>query len=703
MFESTVLESPVKKYILTREETGKILSRVYDDHNSVKDFFTEKAETAIQNWRYYEPNKQFSDAEKLRVTKDKRIPYEFNEIFQKIDHLVGTQTQTRLDTRILGRERSDEAASELLTFIVKWMEQVNDIEYIETSVFQEGLIGGCGAVVIRWQLSDVDRGYCEIESVPPNELYWDNMYKRMDMKDARWMMRVQDMTRIDAIEIFHEYEEQIKDAIQYMPGAGGRIQNTYNEFQDSARRSGYRLTDESRELLTVVEYYEKVKVYKYTVADDIAGDVRKFDGYGEAKAYYDGLVDGYTKNGEALIHVNGTPRCVLATNMVDNVVQTIVIGDQVIMHEPTILPFFPYEVFFAYFDKGDYWSFVEYMIYPQMLINRFFSQWDYILGTSPKALMTVIPNLLSQGWTTDKVSDEAGKTAPVIPVKAHAALKMHENQQVNPGYFQGIDFGRNFMQEATGGKNALGLTESAAESGRAVIARAEQGGIARLPLFDKLRYWRKNLTLKMVWYIKNFMTAGQVLRIIGADEDVQYVEINNDLLDTLQEIELDVIVDEAVKSASVKQAQFQDFQKWLAVTPGIPTEISSSIMLELSSIPQSKKRDIMQQLEFHKEYTMKKAEAERLQKLTQEVKDSLLKTEIKSELQRTDELKDIQDQAGKAEKEVRTQLGKLQEAEMEYRDNNLLPSEKLALQDKMRSPEDIQGANAAGIMGSMQR
>lgn len=691
---------PARKYLPTADESGDIISRVRNDLEAAYPIFEKRLSSRNRNMDFYS-NKQWTDEEIFKHFEQNRKPYVFNEIQSKVDHLVGTQMQTRLDAKCMPREKGDEAPAELLTYLVKWAEQVNTLEYIESDVFQEALIGGVGAALVRWEKEDINYGYPKVEKVPINELMWDVHSRKMDMSDARWMARILVMTKMDAIEMFPQHEDLINASQLLSSYLFKDTSHFLSDFQKEIYNRNVNATP-GRDLIQVIEHYEKVKKYNYTVADEIADKMWQFDNQKEAEALYNGLVEEYTSAGNVLLNPDGTARVAIVIDMTDAYVQTVIIGDQVADYNWTALTDFPFVLVFAYFVDGEYWGFVDSLIDPQKLVNTFFSQWEYQLGASTKNMTTVISSMLRRGLTIEDVRREISKTAPVLDVYQHDAIRTWPNVPVNPELFQGIMFGIDRMTNYAGGKNALGLQENAAESGRAVLARAEQGGIGRLPLFDKLRLWRLNLTLRLVWYIKNFMPNGQIIRLIGADDDVQFIEVDDGVLDTLQEIKVDIIIDEAVKSDSMKERYFQQMKELFAVIPGLPPEIISNIMLEYSSIPQSKKGEIQKQLEFYKNYMQQQAEAAKQQKLSQEVQDNLTKKMIRQQLEGSQELQASHDQLKKEQKNVKTQLDDIEQMRLDIAQQQADNPQQIAqLQNKLNTPEELQDSRGVSTQAAM--
>lgn len=673
-----VIKSPVKKYLPSPTEKDEIYERVRNDLYDVKAYFDMKLAKRRENYNFYRGN-QWTPAEIDEHITQMRKPYVFNEIQNKLDHLIGSQTQTRLDAKAIPREKADEAATELLTHMVKWCEQVNNFEYTETNIFTESIIGGVGVSQIRWEKEDIQGGYPKIEKVAPEEIVWDINSKQMSLDDARWMARRMVISKMAAMEMFPEFAKEIENATL----------DTDMVSDDYVRNVNQDETEvEGRKHISVVEYYEKIREFKYTVFDDIRNENRAFDTQEEADAYYEGLMEQYVKGEEPLLLPDGQPRIAIVQDLVDVVYQSIIIGSEVASYEKTSLPFFPYDVMFCYFEEGDYWAYVDKLIDPQRLVNTFFSQWEYQLGAAGKNITTVVPPLVGPDGA-EKVRRELSRTAPIIEVKDHSALRMWPNNPVNPELYQGIMFGIGRMMDYAGGKNALGLQENAAESGRAVIARAEQGGLARLPFFDKLRYWRINVTLKMIWYMKNFLSPGQIIRVIGADADIAYVPIDETLLNTINEVKTDIIIDEAVKSDSVKERQFMQMKELFAQIPGLPPELISKILIEFSSLPQSKKSEITGQLDSWKDYQQKQAEENKQKKMQQDVLDALTKKRMRETMEEQEQLQQAEQELAKKKKDVQTKMSDIEKARMELQNKNLTPDQMMKLQDKFTNKQEL--------------
>ncbi len=696
------VEAPAKRYIKS-DGDGETYRRVIADLDNCHELFEEKFRNYQRNLRYYQ-GKHWTETEKAAFHSQFRHHYSFNEIQNKIEHLVGSQMQTRLDARAQPREQGDQEQAELLNLLLHWTEQVNDLEYTESECFKDALIAGAGAVLVRWEPGGVAGGYPRVERVPVYELFWDPDSTTIDLSDAQWMCRVTAMTKARAAEMYPQFAASIDKA-----GITSHADPWYYSFATERRRQGQSAHSSfgrasGREFIRIVEHWERVKTFKYIVEDQLTGRERRFDTRREAVDYAEGLSEAYLEAGELLVNPDGTDKILLVTSSRDQIIQTIIIGTELVHRALTVLPTFPYVVDFAFFHDGDYWAFVDQLIDPQIMVNRYLTQFDYQLGTSMKSAISVMESLLKRGFTIEDVRREMSKTSPVFPVLNHEAIRERQGPNPDASLFQGIELAIGRILAFSGGANAVGLTENAAESGRAVLHRQYAANIGRLPLFDHLRLWRRNLTMQLIWYIKNFMGPEQIRRIIGLSAEA--VQLDDGLLDTLGEIETDVFVDEIAKSESAREQQYEQAKELFQVI-GAPPELVMPTMIELSNLPSSKKKQLLEQVNFFKQYQEEQAQLAQEQKMQEQVETSLRKRELKERreaelglgLGLEDNQKDNAEFAEQLHAEVRDEVLK----QFNIRTHGLPPSAKFQYLGGHGSPEEYADSQAKSIIAQMGR
>ncbi|MGC8978643.1 hypothetical protein [Caldisericum sp.] len=601
---------------------------IINNIESVYDYFYDKFQIAERNLRYYK-GEQWTPEELIAHKKQFRRAYVFNEIFSKVDHIIGTQTQTRMEINVIPREKEDGKQAEILGHLVKWVEQVNDFKIVETNVFTDAIIRGFGVSGISWKFEDVLFGYPQIQVFPAWQFFWDLNSCELDLSDARWMARVQYLPRKTLKELFPQNEEQIDE-----------ISKTFGKFnfdfpywiQPDKRQYLDKTLIKEYELLPLIEYYDWSLKNVYIVVDNIRGKNLKFENGNDAKEFAQGLIDAYAEENRILWTSDGDPR--VFVNVVQDRIykQCLIIGDQIISDEEIATPFFPYDICFAYFNQGDFWSLVDQLISPQDLINRAFSQLDYHLGTSVKGALTIVRSMLDKSFGLEDLRQEWSKTTPIIPVLDHNAIRQLQFSTVPPQLFDEVNFGIQRLVDYVGGRNILGFTEKAGESGKAVQERAQQAGISRMPLFDKLQIWRKSVGEKIIWYLQNIMEDEQILKIIGNDDTLEYVPLNKELVNSLKEISYDVVVDETAATSYVKEKYFKQLLALFQQFPTAP-EVIVPTLIQFSDLPESQKKDILSKLEFYQQYMQMKQQQQHEENIRKQAEDVVKRKMIRQQLQ----------------------------------------------------------------------
>lgn len=595
--------------------------------------FLPRNEQSRMNVRYCQQNQW--DAEEINAFEVQgRIPYVFDQISPKISHLLGTEKTTRLDSSVVAMEKGDEPMAALLSKIVKWAEQMNHIERVQSAVFNDMCKKAVGWTVVRWAMKDIVNGFPSVERIPVYQMMWDLSCVESDGSDMKWMCRLMPIRQSEALELYPEYEDLIeKCTTDTGTFLGVDIRDVMTERQQWETFYDVGGNFNKSSFILIAEYYEKVKDYEFIVIDTVMDDVVAFDTEPEAKEYCDGLKDGYLAAGTMLEGEDGTELVFISTNTKDRFYQSLVVGEHIAHRIAVDLPRFPYIQAFANFDDGDYWAPVDALIDPQRFYNRMVSESDNQIGRGNKHLSTVVPSMLENGWDINDVATAKSKTGAVIPVKNHDAVKLWPNLPASSDLGNMLSLAKEFMIESSGGMNALGLQENAAESGVAVKYRQQAAGTGRLELFDNLRVWRKQVTELMVWYMKNYLSEAQVLRITGKDGAQEFIELDDGVMDTIRELSTDIIITEQSDTETSKQMQYQHVMEVFKVAGDtIPAELKLIVMLEMSDMEPAIKEKILGGIDFYQQYMQQKAQLNHDDKLKQQVADSIQRTQIKAEM-----------------------------------------------------------------------
>jgi hypothetical protein len=634
-YSKTELPDSILAQGFTEDETlDSVYDRVYNDVMVALPLFTSSWEESRRNSAYVQ-GRQWSEEDIRAFGKQNRIPYVFDQISPKVNAILGVHASRRVEASVLPSEPSDEKTAFVATRLARWCEQVNRMDEIEREVFHDMIVKKAGVTVTRWELSDTLSGRPVVERVPIYQMLWDPNSADSSLSDAKWMARIIPMLRQDAIERWPEYTEEIMSSGTNEISTVVDRDSVMTPRQRAASYSSQRYWEQDvRGEVMVVEHYEKIKHYVYVVVDPIAGELHEYDSESTAKSHLDGLYSQYLDSDVTLIDEEGNDLIDIVTLTKDIVVQSLIIGDQCVMREVTDLPDYPYQVAFCYHDDGEYWSFVDQLIDPQMFQNRMISELDNQIGRGNKNLMTVIAAKLSKGWSIEHVNAEKSKTSGTIPVHSHDAINIVPNTSVQPGLVESISMAINHMTDIVGGRNALGLQENAAESGAAVRARQEAAGMARMPVFAHVNSWRRKVTEMCLWYMRKYLAPDQQMRILGADGSPEWLLVSSETLDSLANARMDVVITEAVDTVTAKERQFVQLKElFQTIGPALPPDVIIKTMLEYSSIESKTKDDILGMMPAIQEYYKQQSEEAKMAKLQQSAEDSVLRAEMKKQIE----------------------------------------------------------------------
>ena len=548
--------------------------------------------------------KHWTTEEESAIVKQGRIPYKFDKMSHAVNVLLGIQRDTRFDIFFYERNMEDGPRAEILNASWKYFGDKYDFIHVESDVFQDAVVAKYGVLGCEIDKTRDVRGDLRVSRVPYNEVIWDTNFRQYDLSDAYWMSRMRFYRREELKKRFPEHKELIDLA--------GLDTNWAERGID--QQSWFKA---DKDLVGAREFYEKQWVRKHFIYLKGSPDVEETP-YASKKDAEAVIMERLMKMTQAVMSGQYDPRNGLPEwDIVPMDVQVIKKSEVLIngvLEEPEEFPLgdFPYTVNFSYFHDGEFWSVVDRLKDPQKFINRMFIQLDHAVGTMAKGLLVGSSQIPDKEWK--KIEEGWGKTGGAMRTKYFDRLKEYNSQGVAPQLFSILDRADTLMDESMGGANFLGLKQSSSESGRAVLARQAQAGMDFFVPLDNLRRTKQNLGVKIAWYLANELSAPRVMRITGDLFDLQalegakigktspfrpsvaYIEVNTKPENTINGLEVDVIVDEAAHSPTKNQAiiaALVDAGKAGVLTAPPPP----SVIIKLLPLPASLKQEWLQAAE----------------------------------------------------------------------------------------------------------
>lgn len=531
------------------------------------------ARKASQDWRA--ESRQLFDliaghqwqAEDLaRLAEDKRPAVTFNVSGKFLDALTGLQINNRQEIRYYPREVGDTAINELLTGAAKWMRDQADAEDEETDAFQDLLICGMG-----WTETDIDfesdpEGTVRIERRDPLLMYWDPAARRKNLADTRWITRIKPYSEGEFLEEWPDAEIVVQglpdgpddDDLDVLPHDSD---NAWR-YETNAGESGQRRS------IPVAEYQWFTKAATWTVRSQFG--TRSF-----TPEQWKKLEPALQQGGVQYEATEGKGR---------RYYRAYICGETVLeKHESPYQEGFTYTAMTGKRDRnhGTWYGVGRAIKDPQSWMNVFFSQILYTLQSNAKGGLIV-----EQGVFVDPSKAEAEWARPdsITYVAEGSIAQQRLLPKPQAPYPAGLDKLMEFslrMLPETSGMNLeiIGMADRV-QPGIVEAQRKESALTVIAWAFDAMRRYYKQHGRLLAYYIREYMSDGRLVRIVGERGQQEYVPLIKDP-DTYR---YDVVVDDAPTSTNLKQ------RVWAVLESLLPALMQMGVMppveiLDYSPLP----------------------------------------------------------------------------------------------------------------------
>ena len=562
-------------------------------------------------WEAMEQNSEFLrliqySAKQLKsMVDDKRVPYVLDFINNAINTYQGIQRDRRTEIYYYPAEKSDEVRTEVINVVKDAKLRENNFIYTESDVFLDGLVQKLGAVTYEWSREKNKNGTLKIRRIHPRGLMWGSS-QEYDKSDATWMSYHDYFSRRELI-MRHPDKKKIID----------KLPSGLDEF-DMDRDPSYLedLLDEELQKLAYITYYERHWETRYFIQDSESGQYHS-EYYDDQTSAEEEVAKMQGELQEAIIAETGQPaevegRFIVKKDKYPVVRKTVVVCEEELEHETIDEPFIPIDIYHPYFSDGDWYCPLDIQKDSQRYFNKMFSMADHWISAGAKGLILYDEKAVPKE-EADKVQQAFSTTGGLIGVRDLNNYKEINSQGPSYQLFQLMETAKSVSEDAAGGRNFMGRKETASESGVAVRNRVEQAGLSSFVIFDNLRRWKVAVGEHVAWYLTHYLTYPEVVRIEGEElvqevmqkfnkangrdwfqksdmrPGIGFFEINTDKQNTIEDLKVDVIVDEARWSVSKNQSILQEVNMAMQSNPNLAKTFPPEVMLEFLNLPFSEK------------------------------------------------------------------------------------------------------------------
>jgi hypothetical protein len=517
------------------------------------------ARDGLSDWREearicydFVAGQQWDDDDLAKLEEQERPAVTFNRMGVMVDAVCGLEVNSRQQITYFPREQGDVGLSEVETAAAQWVNEQCHGEDEDSEAFRDSAICGVGSTEMKMDYEANPDGNIVIERRDPLKVFWDPASHKKCMEDARFLFYADWMDNKEIEETWPDKYSSVTPWDRLDEAA--RPQNADLQFlyKDSDGDS-----EKHKDQSLVIQYQCYWREPFYRVLDPATGQLVSFD----AKKYRKIRSAYKDATGQELQAVKQMRRVYY---------RGFYCGRTELEYKKS-----PYQEGFTFKfitakrdrNRKMWYGIVRSMIDPQKWANKWLSQILHIINTNAKGGAYVETNALKD---PRKAEEQWAASNPLIELNEGGINKIKERTPAQTP--TGLDKLMNFAFESlpyVSGINleALGLANR--EQAGVLEAQRRKAAYGILaPLFDSLRLYRKHQGKMLLWFIREFISDGRLIRVLGQSGQQKYIPLTK----KADVVEYDLIVDQSPHSPDFKEKTWEAMKEILPVMmkEGIP-------------------------------------------------------------------------------------------------------------------------------------
>ena len=346
-----------------------------------------------------------------------KVPLKNNIILQTQNSVVGVFRGNYSHPEAIARARDNQMVGEMMTAMLQYVGQINDIKEVDAADFMEGLRGGLAVQYtdFQWNNETLSKEV-NVISCSPNYIFMNGGVRDVRGRDITCIGLLMDMPLHEVIQRFAKTpddEERIKNI--YNRVSKNQLTQYYHSFMDNTFKTLDFFTPENDNVCRVIQAWELESEEAWLVHDRYEQTLKVYPKKDKA------AIDAMIKEREEDIKANDLdPEKTRITVERHNDVYWYVRymsprGD--ILFEgrsPFAHRSHPFSVYMSRLVDGEIYSFEESIIDQQRYINRLITLIDFIMGASAKGVLIFPENAIPAGMQKEDILEQWASYRGVI-------------------------------------------------------------------------------------------------------------------------------------------------------------------------------------------------------------------------------------------------------------------------------------------------
>lgn len=503
-----------KKTPLSLDELIGFLDSNYTQYSEIQ--------TKIEENERKRRAEHWSTEDKSEIEGQGRQAYSIAFLTQKENQILSDFEANKTEFKVVSKiDPNDEIKAEIANVQFRDLEDRVEFPDIESDVTDDGLTISHGVYKIDLGSDSEGNTVPIVDSIGYEDFIWDYNSRKYDHEDSLFEGEIKRAYRYQLVEDFG------KDAGRIVEDNGffhrfGRAPSTFYIKRAANGRSDF-------DIITVFHMHVKVKrLIYYVYFNDYLNLngllnkslVLKTPDKDEAETLLRRLMVPYLRSGFPMGKAKIDERWEDRTDLYKFTYQKI------LEYQTTELPFYPYNTFHSFFQRGYFWTLTDILKDIQTFVDRYIAQIDYSLGKDIKDTIAMDVMRLAEGQKPEDVLKQLEEDGVIFTKGSpNDVVKNLSGSGANPQYLQMVEWMKIALEDLAGGRAFQGLAEGSREPGVALRLKKEQGSkLAYISLKNASRT-KRQLGKKLLWYFKNYDTAERVIKVGGGELSQQMIEM----------------------------------------------------------------------------------------------------------------------------------------------------------------------------------
>lgn len=533
---------------------------------------------------------QWNESDLNALKLQRRPALTINKIISTISTIMGEQIYNRNEVTFRQSSGGRPQTAEALTKVWMQIAQNNQLPWVRSDVFADGIIRSRGFYDVRMDFTDSMRGEVRISILnsknvvidPDAEEYDPDMWN--DVFITKWMTP-QDIELLYSEEDAEYLKAKESSLFPYAYDSIERVRDRFAGPMLQASYYGLLDTHHVRRNIRVLErQYHRLDVQKHFV-DVMTGDMRP-------------IPDDWGRDRISAVLEKAAGQINITKKKVKRVRWTVT-ADNVVLHDDwspykhfTVVPYFPH------FRYGTTVGIVENLLGPQELLNKVSSQELHIVNTSANSGWKVkAGNLVNM--SIEELEQSGAKTGLVLELlDINQAEKIQPNQ--TPTGLDRISYkSEEHMKSISGVSDSMQGFDREDVAAKAIAYKKQSGQTNLVKVLDNLERTDYILARNVLDLVQQYYTEERIIHITHDDvlQEPETLTVNQynpeteEIVNDLTVGEYSIVITSTPYKATLEDSQFEQAARLREMGVQLP----DSVLIENSRL--MRKADIIKQME----------------------------------------------------------------------------------------------------------